>query len=361
MTAFIKGKELCRGFFEQVAKPILDRGFPGLVYSAGLLGYGSDVLGYDDVVSTDHMWGPRFYLFLREEDKALQPHILEAFSQEFPYTYRGYSVHFSRPDPNDKGIRHAEAITQGQVDPLIFFHTFEEYLDFYLGTHYPETLTDVEWLSLPEHHLLALAKGEFYVDMLHCQERLEPLRFYPENVWLYLVASCWSLVAEEQAFVKRCASVGDSLGSALVCGRIAERLMRLCFLYCRQYAPYSKWFGTAFQQLPIPQELKDAIGAAVAATDTTQREDNLVRAQQLTAQLHNSLGVTEAVPAEIVPYFGRDIKVIYADKIAHIVRGHVQGALASAPLIGSLSQVANFTTLYEDIPLRRRVEGLYQD
>ena len=53
---------------------------------------------------------------------------------------------------------------------------------------------------------------------------------------------------------------GDSLGSALVCGRIAERLMRLCFLYCRQYAPYSKWFGTAFQQLPIPQELKDAIG-----------------------------------------------------------------------------------------------------
>lgn len=120
MAAFIKGKELCRGFFEQVAKPILDRRFPGLVYSAGLLGYGSDVLGYDDAVSTDHMWGPRFYLFLREEDKALQPQILEAFSQEFPYTYRGYSVHFSRPDPSDKGIRHAEAITQGQVDPSSF-------------------------------------------------------------------------------------------------------------------------------------------------------------------------------------------------------------------------------------------------
>ena len=37
MAAFIKGKELCRGFFEQVAKPILDRRFPGLEYSAGLL------------------------------------------------------------------------------------------------------------------------------------------------------------------------------------------------------------------------------------------------------------------------------------------------------------------------------------
>ena len=114
MAAFIKGKELCRGFFEQVAKPILDRRFPGLEYSAGLLGYGSDVLGYDDAVSTDHMWGPRFYLFLREEDKALQSQILKAFSQEFPYTYRGYSVHFSRPDPNDKGIRHAEMHSEVQ-------------------------------------------------------------------------------------------------------------------------------------------------------------------------------------------------------------------------------------------------------
>ena len=51
MAAFIKGKELCRGFFEQVAKPILDRGFPGLEYSAGLLGYGSDVLaGYSAAI-----------------------------------------------------------------------------------------------------------------------------------------------------------------------------------------------------------------------------------------------------------------------------------------------------------------------
>ena len=53
--------------------------------------------------------------------------------------------------------------------------------------------------------------------------------------------------------------------------------------------------------------------------------------------------------------------MIAADNIALTVPGHVQGALASAPLIGSLSQVANFTTLYEDIPLPRRVEGLYQE
>ena len=60
-NTFIPGRELCRGFFEEAARPILRERFPDLAYTAGLLGYGSDVLGYDDVVSTDHMWGPRFY------------------------------------------------------------------------------------------------------------------------------------------------------------------------------------------------------------------------------------------------------------------------------------------------------------
>lgn len=59
----LKGLKLCEGFFNDCARAILDESFPELRYSAGLIGYGSDVLGYDDAVSTDHMWGPRFYLF----------------------------------------------------------------------------------------------------------------------------------------------------------------------------------------------------------------------------------------------------------------------------------------------------------
>ena len=84
MPKFFKGLTLCENFFFDVAKPILDRHFPALIYTAGLLGYGSDVLGFDDETSTDHMWGPLFYLFVREEDAALKPHIMQAFSENFP-------------------------------------------------------------------------------------------------------------------------------------------------------------------------------------------------------------------------------------------------------------------------------------
>lgn len=68
MAEFIKGMKLAESFFEEAARPLLASRYPGLSYSAGLLGFGSDVLGYDDFTSCDHMWGPRFYLFLAPED-----------------------------------------------------------------------------------------------------------------------------------------------------------------------------------------------------------------------------------------------------------------------------------------------------
>jgi hypothetical protein len=94
---FIKGLELCEGFFFDLAKPILDKHFPGLKYSAGLIGFGSDVIGYDDEVSRDHEWGPRFYLFLDEKDMPKEQEIMDAFGKNLPYEYKGYSTSFSVP------------------------------------------------------------------------------------------------------------------------------------------------------------------------------------------------------------------------------------------------------------------------
>lgn len=361
MPEFIKGRELCRRFFTEIAKPILDTHFPELSYTSGLLGYGSDVLGYDDETSTNHMWGSRFYLFLSEADISLRDPIMQIFSQTLPYTFMGYSVHFSLPDPNDNGVRHAEFISEGPVSPLIFLYTPEEFLNEYLGAEHPNTLSAADWLSFSEHRLLALSLAEFYKDDLHMAEMLAPLCTYPDDVRTYLIASNWSLLAEEQAFVKRCAAVGDEMGSILVCARIAERLMRLCFLYCGQYAPYSKWFGTAFSRLPIDNSIKNAIHDALTAPNIAARESSIVLAQKLVADLHNSLSLTAFVEAEIQPYFGRDIQVIYADNIASAAEEKLNGTpLEGIPLIGTLSEVANFTVFADDPQYRAKIKLLYK-
>ena len=357
---FIKGLELCEGFFLDVAKPILDNQFSGLKYSAGLIGYGSDVLGYDDEVSTDHMWGPRFYLFLGEKDISKKQEIMDVFGKSFPYEYKGHSVNFSEPNHNDNGVRQPQRITDGLVSPFILIHTLNDYLSEYIGTADLDNLAGLDWLSFSEHRLLALTSGKIFIDGLSIQKSLDKLCFYPNDVRLYLIASNWSLIAEEQAYVRRCFDVGDVLGSIMVCGRIADRLMRLSFLYCKRYAPYSKWFGKAFAQLPIDENIKRAISSSVEAADVDERENHIVTAQKLMVDLHNKSNITEFVYVKIESYYERKIKVIFADKISNAVMEKLSGtAFERYPLIGTLSGVPNFTNIFDDPSCRPNIKMLY--
>ena len=360
MPEFIKGMDLCEGFFNKHAKPIIEENFPNLKYSAGLIGYGSDVLGYDDAVSTDHMWGPRFYLFLSDADISKKNDIIKALSENLPYTYKGYSVNFTDPDPNDCGVQHPAFITEGKVNPLVFIHTFDEYLNEQLGTADLDNITPVQWLAFSEHRLLSLVSGKFFVDGLICSEKISKIKYYPDEVKLYMIASNWSLIASEQAFVKRCGECGDEIGSQLVCARIAERLMRLCFLYKDTQSPYSKWFGTAFGKLDIDERIKQTISDALSANCLVERENKIVEAQALVADMHNVSGLTDYVDYCIESYFGRNIKVIFADKFVDgTVKELKNTAFGNTPLIGTLSQVGGLSAFADEKEFYPQIIRLY--
>jgi hypothetical protein len=68
MPKFIKGLRLNEIFYKEAVRPILKSKFPDLKYAAALIGYGSDVLGYDDKLSMTHMWGTRVSIFLDEKE-----------------------------------------------------------------------------------------------------------------------------------------------------------------------------------------------------------------------------------------------------------------------------------------------------
>lgn len=361
MSAFIKGLDLCEGFFKDIAKPIIDRCFPDLKYSAGLIGYGSDVLGYDDPVSTDHMWGPRFYMFLNSADMPKKAEIFKALSEELPYTYQGYSVNFTKPDEKDNGVQHPEFIREGNVNPLIFIQTFDDYLSEQLGTSDLRHIEPFEWLAFSEHRLLSLVSGKFFADDLNLADEIAQIQYYPKDVKLYLIASNWDMIASEQAFVKRCGDCGDEIGSRIICARIAERLMRLCFLYQDTYAPYSKWFGTAFRKLKIDESIKHLIDAALSANTLTEREDRLVEAQKAVADLHNQSKLTEAVDCRIESYFGRDIKVIFADKYAEAAHQQLKKtAFEQLPLVGTFSQLGELSEFSDNKQYYKQIMQLYQ-
>ena len=363
MTVFIKGLDLCESFFNEVARPILNTHFPTLRYTAGLLGYGSDVIGYDDRMSADHLWGPRFHLFLPEaEFDSWRGQIASAFAAGFPYQYRGFSANFSKPDWNDNGVRWQEFIQQGPVDPLIEYHTLRSYFEEYLGyTPFTEISTS-QWLTFTEHRLLGAASGRIFHDDLGMMKVREKLTYFPQDVWLWMMAAQWKMISEEEAFAGRCGYVGDEVGSRIVAARQVQRIMRLCFLLEKRYAPYSKWFGSAFKKLEIAPILLPILEQTLAASDWRKRGHYLGQAYRIAADKHNALGITEELDSKIGDYFERPFPVLFAGRFAEAIRKTIESAELKqlVPEIGSVSQFTDSTTVFDNVKLYGKLKHLYE-
>ena len=92
MPRFIPGLELSRRFYAELVRPLLDGAFPGLPHAAALIGYGSEVLGFDTEMSMDHAWCPRMQLFLREEDASLAEPIKTMLARALPREFLGFPL-----------------------------------------------------------------------------------------------------------------------------------------------------------------------------------------------------------------------------------------------------------------------------
>jgi hypothetical protein len=359
MGPFLKGLELSRLYYTEAVKSIIDRRFPRLRYSAGVIGWGSEVLGYDDKISTDHHWGPRLLLFLSDRDhERLAGEIGSALANELPLMFRGYSTNFGSPEPN--GVRLPVAITTRPVDHMVQCFTIRDFFNTRLGVDPSRKFSSTNWLGIPQQRLLEVTSGAVYHDGLGRLEQVrQKLGYYPRDVWLYLLASQWKKISQEEAFVGRAGSVGDELGSRVVGARIVREMMLLCFLMERRYAPYSKWLGTAFSQLELGRKLRPYLYEILAADDWKTREANLSRAYSVLAAAHNKLEITGPMPTRTSNYFGRPFKVIHADAFAVAIRGQIQSSSVRRlrPHIGSIDQFVDNTDVLSNTRLCQELAG----
>ena len=121
-----------------------------------------------------------------------------------------------------------------------------------LGWDPADPLSVADWLSFPSQQLLSVTAGPVHHDGVGELTRLrERLAWYPPDLWRYLLAAGWSRLGEEERLMGRAGHAGDELGSAVIGGRLTRDLMVLGFLLERRYAPYPKWFGTAFERLDL--------------------------------------------------------------------------------------------------------------
>ena len=364
MPDFLPGCDLNRAYYFEAVRPILSARFPSLVYAAALIGYGSDVLGYDTPRSTDHEWGPRLLLFLPDDAAPdLGTAIEHTLSAELPVDFRGYSTSFGPKDA--LGVRLPVPGTAGHVMHHVDLWTLRAFTHMELGIAPEQPLGARDWLVLPEQKLLQVTAGEVFHDELGTLTALrERLAYYPRDVGYYLMASQWMRIAQFEPFVGRIAEAGDELGSRLVTASLVRDLMKLSFLQARRYAPYAKWFGAAFARLPVAAMLGPVLQRALAASDAQMREDALCEAYAIVGEQHNALGITPPLETAPARFYGRPYRVLNAGRFAEalaqrIEDDEVREIMATAGRIGAIDQLSDTTDLLMRPDILGRMRALY--
>jgi hypothetical protein len=337
---FVPGVALARSFYADAIAPLLR----GVRHSAALLGSGSDALGFDTERSTDHGWGPRLQVFVEAPRVA---GVRQEIEDGLPAEFGGWPTRFGW---DDVPVSH-----HVEVAPL------GDWLHGQLAFDPRNGVSVRDWLATPQQRLLELTSGAvFHDDDGELTAARALLAWYPDDVWLWLLACQWRRLDQEEPFVGRTAEVGDELGSRVVAARLVRDLMRLAFLFERRYAPYSKWLGSGFAQLDAAKALGPALLDVLAAQDYATRERALVVVVEELAARHNALGLTDRVEGSVRLFHTRPFRVLGSFRFVDACLERVDDPrLRSLPLVGAIDQFVDSTDVLSESRLFGATADLY--
>ena len=309
---FTKGLLLNEQYYVEVVGPLLRKFDPALAYSCSLLGYGSDVLGFDDVTSMDHNWGPRLQVFLNENDLNRKDELDAFLGANLPPSFMGLPTNYGG-NPGDP-IKRLAASAGPPVNHLIEIYSIDAFIHAVAGK--PATgLTNLDWVSIPEQVLLETTSGKVFHDGLtKLNDFRAHLRYYPPDVQKLKLAALWQGIANEEAFPGRCVQQGDIMGMKLIAARLVNLLMKICFVIKQQYMPYSKWFTAMFNTLDL-HNLTRLISQTLQANDLETISRHMARLYEEVIALNNQHDGLPVINNKISSYYNRPAQVVMAGEI----------------------------------------------
>lgn len=272
---FLRGLTLNERYYTEIVGPLLKQYDPTLRYSASLIGYGSDVLGYDNATSMDHNWGPRMQIFVGKDD----------------------------------------AGRMDEIKAYLCVHLPGEFLHKEVSQ-----LSNLDWLCIPEQKLVEVTSGRVFYDGLgRLNQMRAALRYYPHDVKLVKLAAYWDCVSNEEAFVGRAVEFGDLVGLKMLAARMVSVMLKVCFVLKERYNPYSKWFTRGFDDLGLP-EIKAQASAVLCENEAAAIESKLAELYMMVLGLQNASAGVPRVERVISDYYNRPYKVIKAGEIVDSLR-----------------------------------------
>ncbi len=285
-----------------------------------------------------------------------------------PRKFRGYPTGFTAANPDENGVQLLDYNEAGPLNHRIEIMSIERFVDDYLGFDITSPMAAVDWLSFPGQKLRSITGGKIFHDDIGLEKTRAQFSYYPEDVWLYLLACAWARIEQEEHLMGRAGFVGDDIGSAIIAARLVRDLINLCFLMEKAYAPYPKWFGTAFKQLSAAKTLEPIFRSVLCAADWQERQKRLMPAYEYVAAKHNQLNITEKLPEQVREFHGRPFSVISMGDFSKAICNGISNsstadpqikALLKKPLIGSVEQFSDSTDILSNPGWRDGIRNLY--
>ena len=243
----MKGLELSEKYYEAYGQSMIENGFPEIAEqtAAGLVGYGSECLGFDDEISRDHDYGPSFCIWLPQEIYAKYGAKMQAAYDALPKEFLGFSG------------RVEEEQGKGRVGVLCLERFYEEILGCNAVPR-----TDTEWLSIPEEALATAVNGRVFEDRLGrfsvIRESLS--QYYPETAWRRKLADALAKAAQAGQYnYARAMRRGERITAEIALTEFVKEAMHLVYLLNRKYVPFYKWMHRGLRELVVGSEIGDML------------------------------------------------------------------------------------------------------
>lgn len=221
----MNGLELSKKYFNEVLYKKIKENFD-IPISAGLVGYGSECYGFDDLISRDHDFYPMPCIWIREKDYIENKEKIENFMNSLDRKYMGFEViNKSEWGENRRG-----------------FLNIEDYIYSFLGsTKGPQN--DMEFRNIPQYLLSSFTNGEIFIDELGLITKMrEKVKYYPEDIRLNMMSTrCMKIHREGVYNYIRCIRRNEYVASTQALGLFITNVIELYFLINKMYCPYYKW------------------------------------------------------------------------------------------------------------------------
>ncbi len=254
----MKGLEVSEKYYEAYGKPMLYEQFSEIadMMAAGLVGYGSECLGFDDEISRDHDYGPSFCIWLPREVYARYGEKVQAAYEALPKEFMGFAA------------RVEEKQGKGRVGALCL----EDFYQGILGRDSAPKRAQ-EWFAIPEAALCTAVSGKVFEDRFggFTKMREALLAYYPEEVWRKKLAESLARAAQAGQYnYARAMKRGERIAAEICLTEFAKEVMQIVYLLNKKYAPIYKWMHRGLRELSVCGEIGDMLSLLYQVPDPTE-------------------------------------------------------------------------------------------